>query len=177
MKKSTFEKYADLIRKRAHEYSAKFGIDYEEMEAQGFLIYCECLEKYDISKARFTTYLYIQLNRLGDFARTYIRQKGYLMQDYYSNGTDDEVDYEQQVIARQESASVIELLEDAKQHLSVDAYNLLYWIVRREWECKNRRKPTVAMAMRYFGCAKEKMTELWEECKAYWNDGGFAVYA
>ena len=58
--KGQFEKYVDLIRNRAWEYHEKTGVDYEELESQGFLIYCECLERYDISKSGFSTYLYIQ---------------------------------------------------------------------------------------------------------------------
>ena len=57
MKTTEFDKFVDLIRKRAWEYSKKWGIEYSEMESQGYLIYCECLEKFDSNKARFSTYV------------------------------------------------------------------------------------------------------------------------
>jgi len=182
MEKPLFEKYADLIRKRAHEYSEKTGVDYKELESQGFLIYCECLQKFDISKSSFCTYLYIQLNRLGDYAKTYIRQQGVLIQDYYCNSNLDysinkKNNYEQMIVARQISPTVFNLLNEAKQILSDNAYNLMEWIVSRVWERKNKRKPTIQMAMRYFNLSKQAVEKMWEECGNFWNRKGFALYA
>jgi hypothetical protein len=173
-----FEKYANLIRKRAHEYSTKYGIDYDEMESQGFLIYCECLEKYDISKAQFTTYLYIQLNRLGDYAKTYNRQRGVLIQDYYSNPNEEkEKDYETTLPAREFAPDVVDFLNEAKDILSDNAYNLMTWIVGRTWEGKNKRTPTVAIAVKYFNVSKQVIERAWEEIGTFWNEQGSAFYA
>ena len=173
-----FEKYANLIRKRAHEYSEKLNIDYEEMEAQGFLIYCRCLEEYDASRAGFCTYLYTQLNRLGDFARTYIRQKGVLIQDYYSEGNpDDKKDYEQNLVARELSPEVEDFLVEAKSELSDEAYQLLVWIIKREWEHKNKRTPTISMAVKHFNHTRQVIEGAWEECKNFWCHKGLAFYA
>lgn len=172
-----FDKYANLIRKKAHEYSTKYGIDYDEMESQGFLIYCECLEKYDISKSKFCTYLYIQLNRLGDYAKTYCRQQGVLIQDYYSNANEEkEKDYEQELPSRDMLPLVKDFLLEAKQTLSRNAYLLLKWIIGREWEGKNKRTPTVTMAIKHFNIKKELMENYWEEIRIFWNCKGFAFY-
>src|SRR5574344_2701443 len=173
-----FEKYANLIRKRAHEYSTKYGINYDEMESQGFLIYCECLKKYDISKAKFCTYLYIQLNRLGDFAKTYNRQQGVLIQDYYSNPNEKkEKDYETTLPAREFAPDVADFLNEAKDILSDNAYNLMTWIVGRTWEGKNKRTPTVSMAVKYFNVSKQVIERGWEEIGTFWNSKGSAFYA
>lgn len=179
MEKTTlFDRYANLIRKRAHEYSSKYGIDYEELEAQGFLIYCECLQKYDLSKATFCTYLYIQLNRLGDFAKTYKRQQGVLIQDYYSNPNEEkEKNYEQELQARDMLPAVKDFLKEAKEVLSSSAYELLVWIVGREWEGKNKRTPTISKAVKYFNTTKQAIEKAWGECRTFWQIQGSAFYA
>lgn len=179
MKKTQFEKYVDLIRKRAHEYSEKYNIDYSEMESQGFLIYCECLEKYDPEKAKFTTYLYVQLNRLNDFAKTYKRQKGLYLQDYFNPDSNQDIeDYEERMISRNyDSPKILDFLKEAKQELSEDAFKLIVWIIKREWEEKNRRTPTISMATKHFNRSRQKIEEIWEECRNFWLNQGLAFYA
>lgn len=179
MEKELFKKYVNLIRKRAHKYSQMYGVDYYELESQGFLIFCECLEKYDISKsASFCTYLYTQLNKLGDYVKTYKRQSGYLMQDYYrSDDCDaDEDNYEVTLQAREYSPDVLEFLKEAKESLSEAAYDLIEWIIGRTWECKNKKTPTISMAVKYFRSPKQAIEKLWEECGNFWNSKGFALY-
>lgn len=173
-----FDKYVNLIRKRAWEYSKKYGIDFDEMESQGFLIYCECLKKYDITKSGFCTYLHIQLNRLNDFGLTYTRQRGSLIQDYFSSQDDfKEKNYEQEIESKNDSLSMNELLEDAKESLSDEAFQLLTWIVKREWERKNKRTPTIAMAVKKFqNVSKEIIEQAWNELSVFWNREGFAYY-
>ena len=180
MSEPVFEKYVNLIRNRAHEYSKKYGVDYEELESQGFLIYCECLEKYDVTKSTFCTYLYIQLNRLGDFVKTYKRQKGFLIQDYYKNEADFDIEnnYEEQIPSvNYFLPGKNQLLRNAKKALSENAFQLICWILGRSWEMKNRRKPTISMAMRHFNISKQAMLELWEECRSFWTNEGSVVYA
>ena len=179
MENALFEKYANLVRKRAHEYSEKFNIDYDELESQGFLIYCECLENYDVSKANFCTYLYIQLTRLGDYVKTYLRQQGVLIQDYYSNELDFnyENDYEEMLLAPNNPIQLNEFLQEAKESLSEAAYELIVWILDRSWEGRYKRKPTPSIAAKYFNSPKQAMEKLWEECRSFWNSKGFAIYA
>ena len=179
MEKTLFEKYANLVRKRAHEYSEKFNVDYDELESQGFLIYCECLETYDVSKSNFCTYLYIQLNRLGDYVKTYLRQQGVLIQDYYSNKADFDIEnnYEEMLPARENSVQLNDFLREAKQALSEEAYNVIAWIIGRSWEGRYKRKPTATIAAKHFNSPKQAMEKLWEECRSFWNSKGFAMYA
>lgn len=174
-----FDKYVNLIRKRAHEYSKKYNIDYDEMESQGFLIYCECLDKYDCTKSNFITYLYIQLNRLGDFAKTYIHQQGYLIQDYYSNEENEDVENVEDTIKSKNyySPTINDILNEAKKELSEQAFQLLKWIVEKEWEKKNKKTPTISMASKYFNVSKTIIEKIWNECKDFWNTKGIAFYA
>ena len=174
-----FDKYVNLIRKRAHEYSKKYNIDYDEMESQGFLIYCECLEKYDVSKSNFTTYLYIQLNRLGDFAKTYNRQQGCLIQDQFSNEENEDIENIEDTIKSKDYylPTLNDLLQEAKFELSDQAFDLLKWIVEKQWEKKNKKTPTISMASKYFNVNKTTIEKLWIECKDFWNTKGIAFYA
>lgn len=178
-KMTNFEKYVNLIRQRAHEYADRFKVDYSEMESQGFLIYCECLEKFDITKSNFSTYLYIQLGRLGDFAKTYRRQQGFLIQDYYTNVLDYEIgnDYETLIEQQKENPSLKLLLDDAKQVLSDNAFLLMKWILGRSWERKYKRKPTLAMAVSRFNVPEQVIDRAWNECKEYWNKIGVELYS
>lgn len=177
-----FEKYVMIIRKRAHEYSKKYHIDYSELESQGFLIYCECLQNYDVSKSNFCTYLYIQLGRLNDFAKTYIRQKGFLIQDYYNKpALDDKIDFEENIQSIEyDLISCDDLLEIAKDELSSEAYELLVWILKREWEKdrkkKDRKIPNISSASRYFNKNRKFMEKIWDECKNFWSTEGLMLY-
>lgn len=172
-----FEKYVNLIRKRAHEFSVKYKVDYSELESQGFLIYCECLKQYDISKSTFSNYLYIQLNKLGDYVRTYKRQQGCLIDDVFESSVEMRETPTNELPSREVPLTVNELLEDARSELSENAYNVLVWIVGREWERKNKRTPTISMAVKYFKQEKEIIENAWNEIKEYWNNDAYALYA
>lgn len=172
-----FEKYVNMIRSRAWEYSKASGIDYSELESQGYLIYCECLEKYDITKSGFSTYLYIQLNRLGDFVRTYKRQKGVCIQDYFGKDVQDsELNLEEEIESCEEGLSLSSFLSEAKEFLSQDAFEIIEWIVLRSWERKNKRTPTISMAVKHFNKSKEIIETAWNECSNFWNSKGFLMY-
>lgn len=171
MRDSLFDKYVNMIKKRAHDYSSKYSIDYSEMESQGFLIYCECLNNFDASKSSFSTYLYTQLSRLNDFALTYRRQKGVLIQDYFEENENFE-----QIIEARESINFDDFLDDAKKELSENAYNLLLWILNREWEKKYKTKPSILQAMQFFKMTRRKIEKIWEECRMFWINEGYAFY-
>lgn len=173
---SLFEKYVKLIRKRAHDYSKKWKIQYSEMESQGFLIFCECLEKFDVTKASFCTYLYIQLNRLNDYGKTYRRQQGLSIQEYFNPDSQVE-DYEEVMVSTNyDLPSMQELLFLAEQELSSEAYKILVWILSREWERKGRRKPTIAMAIKFFNQPRVIVEEFWNELKSFWLNQGVMLY-
>lgn len=179
MKKGVeFDKYVNLIRSRAWEYSKKYGIEYSELESQGYLIYCECLEKYDVTKSGFSTYLYIQLNRLGDFVKTYKRQQGYFLDNNSIYNDDGEELFTSDILpAPEELTTVSQLLESAICYLSDEAFELLKWIIGRSWEQKYKPVPTIKMAMKFFDKSQEVIEKLWDECKSYWNNVGCLLYA
>lgn len=174
---NSFEKYANLIRKRAHEYSDIYNVDYSELESQGFLIYCECLQDFDISKSSFCTHLYIQLNRLADFAKIYKRQSGVLIQDYYNNSENDQADLEEKIPSIEyDLLSRNDFLKEARKELSTEAYELLIWILKREWEKKGRKIPNISMASKYFNKGRKVMKVIWNECETFWSVQGSMLY-
>lgn len=172
-----FEKYVNLIRKQAHLYSDMFGIDYDEMESQGFLIYCKCLETYDCTKSGFSTHLFYQLKKLKDFALTYNRQKGILIYDCFIDKSEAE-NYEKNITKDYNLTSVDDLLIEAKENLSRDAFNLLSWIISFEWKKKEYKKmvPTKKLASQVFNFSPVKIHRLWSECENFWNTKGIALY-
>lgn len=170
-----FEKYVKLLQKKSWDYAKKYGIEYEEMLAQAYLIYCECLEKYIPGKASFTTYLYIQLNRLGDFARTYNRQKGLLLQDHFQPISNEDENLEVEVESPMPLMSKEQFLSIAGEKLSSIACCVLAWIVNYEWVGTRRRVPTVEIASRSFGIDKERMNAIWNEIGTYWRNEGYTL--
>ena len=61
-----YKKYEDMINKISHwhnKHNRTAGITFEDIKSQGNLIYCECVEKYDKHKSKFSTYLHICLYR------------------------------------------------------------------------------------------------------------------
>lgn len=167
MKEITFEKYTSMINKKAWEVSKKTGVDFEELQAQGALIYCKTLENYDVSKASFSTILYLSLNGLYEYA--------YYFRDRRRDKTLTEV-AEKRIKAMNVNPSLIDILEMAKEKLSEDSYKLIEWILNRTWDFKGRLKPCVTMAMRYFGWDREYTKKVWAECKNFWNDDIWTIY-
>jgi hypothetical protein len=68
--KIKFDDYVNMVRSRAHYYARCFKMDYDDVEAQGFLIYCISLKDFDKKRASFSTFLYRNLSgRLRDYCK------------------------------------------------------------------------------------------------------------
>lgn len=188
MEKIKFEDYVMMIRKMAHKFARKLNVPYEEMEAQGYLIYSECLKSFDISKGTtFSTHLFTNLKRLNDFGHTYNRQKGVLLEDITNS------DYKKSSLIKMKSKEVtkkptydiqlnyddvklVDLLEYAQDYLSNEAYKLFKWILERSWDDFVHTKPSIKMAMEKFNMTRTKMNVLWNECFNFWNNVGVNFY-
>lgn len=166
MKEIKFENYIKMIDKKAWEVSKKTGVDFEELQAYGALIYCYVLERYDVSKASFSTILYLSLGRLYEYAYKDIGKTCEL-----------EEEVERAIQAPEDSPKVDELLELAAEKLSDDACNLIEWLVKRSWEFQGRVKPCLSMVARNFGWKKGYAKSIWLECKSFWNEFGWALYS
>lgn len=169
-----FEKYVNMIRKAAHIAAKSTGVEYEEIEAQGFLIYCECLEKFDVTKGvSFSTFLYTKLMTLAGDAR--------YMGIGYSRGRKTEsfeaVCETTSFKGREENPTLENLLESAKFCLSVKAYDVMEWILKRTWETESIHKPKISMVMQKFNIGRKLATKLWDECKLFWINQGCLLYS
>ena len=188
--KGQFEKYVMMIRKMAHKFATKLNVPYEEMEAQGYLIYSECLKSFDISKGTtFSTHLFTNLKRLNDFGHTYNRQKGVLLEDISNedskksdkvvkiklkNKTEESKVYDVQL--NYDNPTIIDLLECAKEKLSIEAFELFKWILNRDWDDFTHSKPNIKMAVEYFDTTRTRINSLWNECSQFWNNEGISLY-
>ena len=166
-----FDKYVRLIRKTAGNYARLYKLPYEDVEAQAFLIYCETLEKYDVSTGvQFITFLYVRLKSLGDYCKAEIKKNDFEGVSVY----DVEID------ERPENLKVKDFLAVAKEMLTIEAYDVLNWLVSFEWNDDNKVyscKPTIARVMKKFHYSRQKSIRLWNEIKTFWNSDGYALYA
>jgi DNA-directed RNA polymerase specialized sigma24 family protein len=71
-----FKKHRNQIRKQAWTYSKKYNIEFDELEAQGYLIFCEALDRFDSNRGSFSTFLHHRLRTLNDFCRSEKRKGG-----------------------------------------------------------------------------------------------------
>ena len=172
MKEITFERFTKMIDKKAWEVSKKTGIDFEELQAQGALIYCKTLENYDVSKSSFSTILYIALNGLYEYAIYYKggnkkHKKGY---------AELSEKVEKSLVSMNASPSISDLLSLAKEKLSEDSYKLIEWMINRSWEFQGRLKPCMTMVMKKFNWDRNYSKVVWNECKDFWNTCGWTIY-
>lgn len=167
-----FDKYVRLIRKTAGNYARLYKLPYEDVEAQAFLIYCETLEKYDVSSGvQFITFLYIRLKSLGDYCKAEIKKNNF---EIYG------ADYDFEKVEKTESLKLRDFLAVAKEMLTIEAYDVLNWLVSFEWNDENHIyscKPTVTRVMKKYHYSRQKSIRLWNEIKAFWNFDGYALYA
>jgi hypothetical protein len=70
---TAFRQSRAYIRKRAWQVARATGIDFEELEAQANLIFCEACESYRPTKGTFATHLRHQLMRLYHFSQRHGR--------------------------------------------------------------------------------------------------------
>lgn len=155
-----FEKYQKLIRKRCWQYHKQYKgkIEYEEIEAQGYLLYCEALENYDITKSNFSTHLWWKLGFLDSWCKTIVRRTEKNTEinenNFYVNSEYDEYKLD---------------FEDFIYNLSEKATKVVKWILSREWEDFHKTKPTIKMACEKFNCSYPTMKNIYNEIEKVFN--------
>jgi len=169
-----FEKYQDMIRKAAHHVSRTWHLDYDDVEAQGYLEYCEALERFDITRAGFSTYLTHRLyGRLNDYAKRQTRLRGATLpgmeDDEFNSSWADSLE------SPEEHLSLSELVCEAAKEISADAVDVLLWILDRKWEKHGFHiRPSVSRAQTVFHleCAWEgkRVASAWRELSAWWPE-------
>lgn len=169
--KGQFNKYVDLIRSISWKIAKRYGAEYDDVEAQGFLIYCTLMESYDMSKASFSTYLYIQLwGRLKDYAgkmkSVADREGGVLMVQDDDEWVEDS--FLTSVESRDYDLNNDELFRRAKNDLDNDSFKVFEYVASFEWRKAGRAMPTVTSVMRKFNVSRERAGVLWGRCRDFW---------
>jgi len=186
--KTMFDKYVDMVRNRSWKYAKAFNVDYEDVEAEGFKIYCICLSKHNPAKASFSTYLYRNLEgRLADYCEIFVNRT-------YLDNLDADAQHlrtvmETQMIcdSAQNSRLCIEgvekdyepsrkrMLENAKQYLSPFCFSVLVYILENSFKPGSQRKPTVKRLAKAMGFDVSSVEKAWQELGSYWQERGYAA--
>ena len=163
---SHFEKYVNAIRKEAWYYSKKWNVEYDDVFAEGCLIYCECLDKHDITKSNFITHLTSELRRLDYYC---LRESRYgAMTQVDATGARNEEDEAIQIESPSQPTAQ-DILEYSKDELTEDAFNVLSWILGRTWEKPGRRKPTLLNVCRHFEINEKRGKEILSEISSFYK--------
>lgn len=72
-----YQNYEKLIYKKAHSFNATTGVPFDDLVAEGNLIFCEACMAYQNGRAAFSTYLWKRLDKgLYNFTMKYNRHTG-----------------------------------------------------------------------------------------------------
>lgn len=169
-----FAQYKPMLDQAARAASRKYRIPFEETQANAYLLFCEAIERYDETKASFSTFLTWRLQHLNAVC---VKERGL------------KYDGERQVAARRRVVEFddrihshyvhyfedeLDKLESALE-LSQDAQDVLEFILGREWDIPSvsRWKPKLASTARWFefdrGWTFGRCKAAWHEIRTWWN--------
>ncbi len=179
MPEQLFAKHRNQIRDRAWRYAQKWNADFEELEAQGYLIFVEALERYDPDQgAAFSTYLHHRLRGLNDFCRREARL-GYRVWPFEFNEESGDPGPHDPFFIR--FCEILELRE-AQTQLSPDARVMLRWLLDGQWREYGvpKSRPFFSGVVRAFrrewGWTTTRVADGWAELQAWWAGFSGAGY-
>lgn len=169
-----FDQYVQLVRKQASRYARGSAVEFEDLEAEGFLIYTECLQKYDCTKAMFSTYLWHQLGRLKDIVEKKSNQyiSSYEDLKMSDNEKSKKRTYTANDIPDRQMPDFVSFMEDAFYFLSGEAYRLLQYIISYDWDWRGTgdlKQLTKKRAAQYLGISLPLIEPLFLECKSFYK--------
>lgn len=159
-----FHRYEPMLNHAAWVAKYKFKwMEFDELQAQAYLIFMEALEKWDPDKASFSTFLYSRLRTINDYCV-------YLMRRYCVN-------YEKTPQVHADAYDVFEtVLEEMEVavELSDDARDVLAFILQRDWEVPGTRlKPSFHVVTKIYrkerGWMPKRFKDAWDELDAWWD--------
>jgi hypothetical protein len=170
--KIEFDKYVKMIRSRAWYYAKSYGMDYADIEEQGFLIYCISLRDYQKNKASFSTFLYRNLSgRLNDYCQQKMEIE--CLDDF-------DVPFEKFVDLweARESRPKDQFLQYARDYLTPLTFTVLEWLLDDRLErFKRRTNPSLVSIAKVLSIQVETLEIAWKELSDFWNLRGFVFYA
>lgn len=137
--------------------------------AQGYLIFVEALQRFDSTRAQFSTFLYHRLRLLNDYCSNQNKKKSLdisssemILDEFWFCDFDI-------------FASTMDRI-DAISKLSVDSQKVLQYILHRDWETPGFRpnRPfynhTYEAFSRLYDWTPARVKNSWEELKCFWDD-------
>lgn len=174
-----FDDYVAMIRSRAHYYAACYGLDYSDVESQGFEIYCISLRDFNPFKATFSTFLYRNLSgRLKDYCKA--ASKAEIANESLDKTLSDEsAETHLDILpARKYELSSTGLKQYAKDVLSPDGYTLFCWILDRQWENYDQNNSIIRSTIWAFWTIKKwkinRIYKTWNEIRDFWRSSVLA---
>jgi len=185
--KIKFDDYVKMIQSRAHYYSRCYRIAYEDVEAQGFLIYCISLQDYEKKKASFSTFLYRNLSgRLRDYCRIKNGKEKFdcsldkltiCEKRSFDNRTNDDVHFDL-FSARENGPSMEQFLLYAECYLSPLAFKILKWLLNDGLsDFKSKTNPSLNVMSKVLSINLDTLKGIWQELSDFWNMRGAVFYA
>ena len=175
-----FNQFRPMVEKAVWRYSKKYHLDYQEISGQGYLIFCEALEKLDPSKASFSTYLFNELERLDPYCKMEYRKslksvqrikhskvRGYGHNIYINRlYPDNSTVYNYSIFEK-----VLDKM-DYEISLSDDAKDILRYILSREWEDVEKNWiPRLSYIKKIYmdkGWKNSRILKTWHEIRLWW---------
>lgn len=155
-------------------------VQFDDVYAEGQLIYAQCLQSYSGSKGtKFTTFLFQNLmGRLEDYYKCTMKEISHY-EDFATNakhnGTEDN-SYESTIESRNYNIDDNELMVVAKEELSYEGYQVLKYIISQEWvNAHAKARPNTLSISRKFGYTPAIVDSVMGEIKSFWNRIGYAV--
>jgi DNA-directed RNA polymerase specialized sigma subunit len=169
--KLALERYHKECKKRP-------DLEFDDILGEAMCIYSTCLTTYKESKGmKFSTYLYQNLyQRLIDYTMFTMRKYTHY-EDFNIVGKDGSMkQYEETIVSPEYDINNEELLASAKDELSYEAFQVLKYILSREWEGpRQKQKPTDAYLAKHFGYSLDLVKSVMYEIKRFWNNVGWQV--
>jgi hypothetical protein len=187
-----FNQFRPMVEKAVWKYSKKYHLDFTDVEGQGYLIFCEALEKLDPSKASFSTYLFNELERLEQYCKKEYRKNNKSIQrikvarkrgyghNIYINRLypDNSTIYNYSIFEK-----VLDKM-DYEISLSDDAKDILQYILSREWEDVEKNWiPKLSYVKKVYmdkGWKNSRILRTWQEIREWWlesNKDSFCMEA
>jgi len=158
-----FSQYKPMILGRAYDIARKYSVDQEDVVSEGYLVFVQVLKKFDERKAKFSTFLWINLEyHLDEYCR--------LQRGWDNNIFETEEEFDNWL-----SDTRIDTDDFDTKFLTDEARFLLKFILSRRWECAGSapHKPTYSFIERTFysyGWRKCEIYKIWRELKSWWNE-------
>lgn len=184
--RSMIEKFVwDIFKGYFWPGKRRDGIDMlEELRQQAYLIFLESIERYDSSKAKFSTFLFSRLRTLRDYFDSEMRRNKMFRMFSDLDCDDllflDDRDFPLENFLSEDKEDAREVLWELSSSMSFDGRLLLAYLVDRIWETPGiNKKPTYKGAENYLNYKNQwekcETRKAWKEVKDWWRKAKYEI--